>query len=119
MKKRVYIVCHHHVLKEWYRYRECGMQLLSFDYHTDFRGAFWGKSGRTYPSEQTALYMRKHIAVIRETQRAAVFCFQCKLGWGCDHAREVIGRLEEDRLVGQDMGGGPREIFWDMFPKCL
>lgn len=62
MKKRVYIVCpHHHVLKEWYRYRECGMQLLSFDYHTDFRGAFWGKSGRVYPSEQTAFYMREHI----------------------------------------------------------
>lgn len=62
MKKRVYIVwSHHHALKEWYRYRECGMQLLSFDYHTDFHGAFWGKSGRTYPDGRTALYMRKHI----------------------------------------------------------
>lgn len=62
MKKRVYIAwSHHHVLKEWYRYREYGMQLLSFDYHTDFRGAFCGKSGRTYPDERTALYMRKHI----------------------------------------------------------
>ena len=62
MKKRVYIAwLHHHVIKEWYRYRECGMQLLSFDYHTDFRGAFCGKSGRAYPSEQTAFYMRKHI----------------------------------------------------------
>lgn len=62
MKKRVYIAwSHHHVLKEWYRYREYGTQLLSFDYHTDFRGAFCGKSGRTYPDGRTALYMRKHI----------------------------------------------------------
>lgn len=37
----VYIVrSHHHVLKEWYRHRGSGMQLLSFDYHTDFHEAF-------------------------------------------------------------------------------
>lgn len=41
MKKRVYIAwSHHHVLREWYRHRGSGMQLLSFDYHTDFHEAF-------------------------------------------------------------------------------
>lgn len=41
MKKRVYIVdSHHHVLREWFRYRGSGVQVLSFDYHTDFHKAF-------------------------------------------------------------------------------
>ena len=58
VKKRVYITwLHHHVLKEWYRYCEYGTQLLSFDYHTDFREAFCGEYSRTYPDERTVLCM--------------------------------------------------------------
>lgn len=41
MKKRVYVAdSHHHVIKEWFRCRGSGMQLLSLDFHTDFREAF-------------------------------------------------------------------------------
>lgn len=40
MKKRVYIAeSHHHVIKEWFRYKNQGVHLLSFDYHTDFQKA--------------------------------------------------------------------------------
>lgn len=64
MKKRVYITwSHHHVMKEWFRYREYGIHLLSFDYHTDFRKAFIGKftAPSTYSQELHNSYLRKHI----------------------------------------------------------
>ena len=106
--------------------RECAKMLLEVANEIRMTGdsampiAHEGGEGRMVESGQTVESdYDKAIAVIRETQRAAVFCFQRKLGWGYDHAREVIGRLEEDGLVGPDMGGGPREIFWDKFPKCL
>lgn len=45
MKKRVYVAeSHHHVIKEWARYRKCKMHLLSLDFHTDFIEAFCHKS---------------------------------------------------------------------------
>lgn len=74
MKKRVYIVqSHHHVIKEWFRYRECGSHLLSFDYHTDFHEAFIrasctssssriGVRSYTYTIENHNLVLKKHIA---------------------------------------------------------
>jgi len=64
MKKRVYITWfHHHVIKEWFRYREYGMHLLSFDYHTDFCEAFVGKFAgpSKYSRELHNSYLRKHI----------------------------------------------------------
>ena len=64
MKKRVYIAeSHHHVIREWFRYRRRGMHLLSFDYHTDFKEAFIGKFAgpSTYSRERHNLYLRKHI----------------------------------------------------------
>lgn len=67
MKKRVYITwSHHHVIKEWFRYREHGMHLLSFDYHTDFKEAFIGKSiDPSFPfrisTERRKSYLSKHI----------------------------------------------------------
>lgn len=67
MKKRIYIVwSHHHALKEWIKYQECGVHLLSFDYHTDFHKAFIGKSGDPvenfrYSSKRHNLYLNKHI----------------------------------------------------------
>ena len=64
MNKCVYIVeLHHHVIKEWFRYRESKPDLLSFDYHTDFRKAFIGKFGdpRAYSRELHNLYLSKHV----------------------------------------------------------
>lgn len=67
MKKRVYIAwSHHHVVREWFKYRERGMHLLSFDYHTDFHKAFIRKSGNpsanyAYSSERHNSYLKKHI----------------------------------------------------------
>lgn len=67
MKKRVYVaVCHHHVIREWFRYRECGMHLLSFDFHTDFLEAFIKKAGdpaanHAYSQVRHKLYLDKHI----------------------------------------------------------
>ena len=71
MKKRVYIVrSHHHAIKEWFRYRECGSHLLSFDYHTDFQKAFLRSSCasssalfgvRPYTIENHNLLLEKHI----------------------------------------------------------
>lgn len=71
MNKRVYIVrSHHHAIKEWFRYRECGSHLLSFDYHTDFQKAFLRSSCasssalfgvRPYTIENHNLLLEKHI----------------------------------------------------------
>lgn len=67
MKKRVYIAeSHHHVIREWYRHRGCGLHLLSFDYHTDFWEAFIRKArgpsaNFTYSRERYNLYLGKHI----------------------------------------------------------
>lgn len=67
MKKHVYIAwSHHHVIKEWFRYREYGMHLLSFDCHTDFHKAFIRKSGTpsanyAYSSVRHNSYLKKHI----------------------------------------------------------
>lgn len=71
MKKRVYIVgSHHHAIKEWFRYRELGSHLLSFDYHTDFHKAFLRRScasspcqigARPYTVENHNLVLEKHI----------------------------------------------------------
>lgn len=67
MKKRVYITwSHHHVIKEWFRYQGSGVHLLSFDYHTDFREAFIGKSGDPsacykYSPTRHNSYLTKHI----------------------------------------------------------
>ena len=60
----------------------------------------------------------KAIEVIRETRSASVSHFQRKLGWGYDHACGVMDRLEKAGIVGPKVEG-PREIFWDKFPKCL
>ena len=72
MKKCVYIVqSHHHVIKEWFRHRECGSHLLSFDCHTDFCEAFLKNSyagssasilERTYTIQNHNLVLGKHIA---------------------------------------------------------
>lgn len=67
MKKRVYVaLSHHHVIKEWFRYRGCGVHLLSFDFHTDFREAFISNAGDpsanyAYSRERHNLYLNKHI----------------------------------------------------------
>lgn len=67
MKKRVYIaLSHHHVVREWFKYRERGMHLLSFDYHTDFHEAFTGKSKDPHVhfsrcNKLHNLYLNKHI----------------------------------------------------------
>lgn len=71
MRKRVYIVwSHHHAIKEWFRYRELGLHLLSFDYHTDFHQAFLRSSCtssqaqfgvRPYTIENHNLVLKKHI----------------------------------------------------------
>ena len=62
--------------------------------------------------------MKKVIEVIRETRRASVSHFQRKLGYGYNHACEVMDRLEKAGIVGPDMGG-PREIFWEKIPRYL
>ena len=64
MKKRVYITwSHHHVLKEWFRYKGTGAHLLSFDYHTDFHEAFLRKSWNPvfHSCGNHDLYLSKHI----------------------------------------------------------
>ena len=67
MKKRVYIAeSHHHIIREWFRYRGRGLHLLSFDYHTDFHEAFIRKSGApsanfAYSSKRHHLYLEKHL----------------------------------------------------------
>ena len=64
MKKRVYITwSHHHVIKEWVRYKETGVHLLSFDYHTDFFEAFIRKSWNpvTFSRGDRNSYLTKHI----------------------------------------------------------
>ncbi len=76
MKKRVYIVlAHHRAIKEWFRYRELGSHLLSFDYHTDFHKAFLRSSCtsssaqigvRPYTIENHNLVLKKHIGRMDE-----------------------------------------------------
>lgn len=67
MKKRVYIVeSHHHVIKEWFRYKNQGVHLLSFDYHTDFQTAFSRKGGDPlafyeFTPKLHNSYLNKHI----------------------------------------------------------
>ncbi len=64
MKKRVYITwSHHHVIKEWVRYKETGAHLLSFDYHTDFHEAFLRTSWDSVSCScgNRDVYLRKHI----------------------------------------------------------
>ncbi len=65
MKKRVYItMSHHHVIKEWFRYQQTGVHLLSFDYHTDFHEAFirqnWNPLTHSCENNRTQ-YLTKHI----------------------------------------------------------
>ena len=67
MKKRVYIAeSHHYVIKEWFRYKEQGVHLLSFDYHTDFFEAFIRKkcdptACYKCSDERRNWYLSKHI----------------------------------------------------------
>ncbi len=58
------------------------------------------------------------IAYIRKTEKASVSHLQRGLGYGYNHASKLIDRLENEGLVGPQKGAGPREVFWDKFPKA-
>ncbi len=66
MNMRVYITGpHHHVIKEWLRYRRTGVHLLSFDFHTDFFHAFlrqnWNPETLSCEDNRNR-YLAKHIS---------------------------------------------------------
>ena len=56
------------------------------------------------------------VALIRKTGKATVSHFQRCLGYGYNHASELMDRLESNGLVGPAESVSRREIFWDKFP---
>lgn len=66
MKKRVYITySHHHVVREWFRYRGLKPHVLSFDSHTDFNEAFIRVAGNgglcnSYSRDKHKIFLNKH-----------------------------------------------------------
>lgn len=52
------------------------------------------------------------ILLILETNRASTSHFQRKLGWGYNHALQMMDWLEELGVVSPQEGAGPRRILW-------
>ena len=116
MKKRVYVAWkHHHVLREWFKYKNTGMQLLSLDYHTDFHKAFLRAFGsRSDSSESYESYLDGHICggvevaikdlkndehidfAIRSGMIENAFVFSCK---SCTHDGVMVVPSRKKQIV--------------------
>ena len=92
--------------------RECARMLLEVADEIQLMEG----SVQTEPVQTAESDYDKAIEAICETRRASVSHFQRKLGWGYDHACGVMDRLEKAGIVGPKVEG-PREIFWDKFPR--
>ena len=61
--------------------------------------------------------VQKAIEVIRRTKKASTSHFQRQLGYGYNHAAELIDRLENEGYVEPPTGMGPRTINWEKFAE--
>ena len=59
--------------------------------------------------------LQKAIEVIKRTKKASTSHFQRQLGYGYNHAAELIDKLEEEGYVAPQDGTGPRKINWEKF----
>jgi S-DNA-T family DNA segregation ATPase FtsK/SpoIIIE len=75
------------------------------------------KWGVMHPSKSYSMDydLQKAIEVIKRTKTASTSHFQRQLGYGYNHAAELMDRLEEEGYVAPQDGTGPRKINWEKF----